>query len=168
MAGTPNRAGIDVAALVSAFNISHPNNFRGQNAGVAGTRYAQHGIAEPGRSARNRSRDREPRGLSAPITMVRGRPSGPIEATEWTDALADLHARISTMERQQASHGQFMSRIDTRATDHRSVSQEISEDIHKDIQPQIGSPPLINMSGRVIKYIETMHAYNVDRLQSNR
>ena len=129
MAGTPNRA-VDVAALVSAFNISHPNNFRGQNAGVAGTRYAQHGIAEPGRSARNRSRDREPRGLSAPITMVRGRPSGPIEATEWTDALADLHARISTMERQQASHGQFMSRIDTRATDHRSVSQEVSEDIH--------------------------------------
>ena len=130
MAGTPNRR-VDVSALVSAFNVSHPNSLQGQNVNLGQSRYARHGIAELSRSARNRSRDREPRGTSAPITMVRGQPSGPMEATEWTDALADINARISTMERQQAAHGQFMARMDTRANDHRSVSQEVSEDIHK-------------------------------------
>ena len=94
MAGTPN-----VAALVSAFNISHPNSFHGQNVGLGQTRYAQHGIAEQSRSVRNRSRDRHgPRPLSAPV--VRGRPAGPMEQTEWTDALVDISARISTIERQ--------------------------------------------------------------------
>jgi len=130
MAGTPNRR-VYVSALVSAFNVSHPNSLQGQNVNLGQSRYARHGIAELSRSARNRSRDREPRGLSAPITMVRGQPSGPMEATEWTDALADINARISTVERQQAAHGQFMARMDTRANDHRSVSQEVSEDIHK-------------------------------------
>ena len=54
-----------------------------------------------------------------------------MEQTEWTDALADISTRISTIERQQAAHSQFIARIDARATDHRSVSQEVSEDIHK-------------------------------------
>ena len=124
--GTPN-----VAALVSAFNVSHPNSFHGPNVGLGQSRYARHGIAELSRSTRNRSRDRAPRGLSAPITMVRGQPSGPIEQTEWTDALVDINQRIATVERQLAAQSQFMSRIDTRATDHRAAFEETTEDIYK-------------------------------------
>lgn len=124
--GAPN-----VAALVSAFNVSHPNSSHGPNVGLGQSRYARHGIAELSRSTRNRSRDRAPRGLSAPITVVRGQPSGPFEQTEWTEALVDINQRIATVERQLAAQSQFMSRIDTRATDHRRAFEETTEDIYK-------------------------------------
>ena len=79
-----------------------------------------------GSGARQGSRDRErpePRRSQGNTPGVRGTPSGPIEQTEWMDALDDCKIRLSSIERilrnhasQMASHGQKIKEIVNKVT----------------------------------------------------
>ena len=147
----------NVAALVSAFDTSYPvGNHFGMHASSMGmTGRAQHGHAERGRSTRNRSRDRHgPRQYSAP-QVDRNQPAGPMERTEWTDALADLSARISTIERTQSNHAQAIARMDTRASDHKAMSTEVNEDIHNYKQYVQGT--FAKIDGYVCEQVKKVH-----------
>ena len=122
----------NVAALVSAYDTANivGNQFGARTLSMGMTGRAQHGHAERGRSTRNRSRDRHGPRQYLPPQVDKTQPAGPMERSEWTDALADLSARISTIERTQSNHAQAIARMDTRASDHKAMSTKVNEDIN--------------------------------------
>ena len=117
----------DVRSLVDRFDT---HLFRSAVAGGASglTSLSRHGSAEPVR-ARVRSRDRRAR-TSGP-NVDRAHPSGPMEATEWMDALTTVAERVSTLERLQRDNAQASGALHAESIRAHTSTTAIQEDLVK-------------------------------------